>query len=53
VASAVIGALHAAVISQEITSDVDGGMKYAIVTQPPYHKPEDREKLKYILPYFD
>jgi 5'-methylthioadenosine phosphorylase len=52
VASAVIGALHAAVISREIISDVDGGMKYSIVTQSPHHRPEDREKLRYILPYF-
>ncbi|KIM22895.1 hypothetical protein M408DRAFT_277017 [Serendipita vermifera MAFF 305830] len=53
VASAVISALHAAVLSKEITSDVEGGMKYSIVTQPPHQKQEDREKLSYILPYFD
>jgi len=52
VAEAVIGALHAAIISQGITSDVEGSMKYSIITQPAHQKTEDKEKLKYILPYF-
>ncbi|CAG8681940.1 47_t:CDS:2, partial [Acaulospora colombiana] len=52
VASAVIAQLHASILSKEIVSDVDGSMKYAVVTQPAHQTPEDRQKLGYILPYF-
>ncbi|KAG8835836.1 S-methyl-5-thioadenosine phosphorylase [Serendipita sp. 399] len=52
VAAAIIGELHAGIASKEVVSDVEGGMEYAIITQPPHQKPEDREKLAYILPYF-
>jgi 5'-methylthioadenosine phosphorylase len=52
VAAAIIGKLHAAVESGTIISDVEGSMQYAIITQPPHQKVEDRQKLSYILPYF-
>ncbi|PVG01631.1 Methylthioadenosine phosphorylase [Serendipita vermifera] len=52
VASAVIAQLHAGILSKEVVSDVDGSMKYAVVTQPSHQNPEDRQKLAYILPYF-
>ncbi|KAG8837597.1 S-methyl-5-thioadenosine phosphorylase [Serendipita sp. 400] len=52
VAAAIISELHAGVVSKEIISDVEGGMQYAIITQPDHQQPQDREKLAYILPYF-
>ena len=52
VAQAVIAEVHAAVTSNQLTVEVQGSMEYSIVTQPPYQPASEREKLRYILPYF-
>ncbi|CAG7850421.1 S-methyl-5'-thioadenosine phosphorylase {ECO:0000255/HAMAP-Rule:MF_03155} {ECO:0000255/HAMAP-Rule:MF_03155}; AltName: Full=5'-methylthioadenosine phosphorylase {ECO:0000255/HAMAP-Rule:MF_03155}; Short=MTA phosphorylase {ECO:0000255/HAMAP-Rule:MF_03155}; Short=MTAP {ECO:0000255/HAMAP-Rule:MF_03155}; Short=MTAPase {ECO:0000255/HAMAP-Rule:MF_03155} [Serendipita indica DSM 11827] len=52
VAQAVIAELHAAITSNQLTSEIEGSMEYSIVTQPAHQTASDREKLRYILPYF-
>jgi len=52
VASSILAELHEAVVNKVVTSDVEGGMQYSIITAQSHHRQEDKEKLGFILPYF-
>lgn len=52
VIATIVAHVHVMVESGTVLKSAAGGMKYSILTPQPAQKPEDREKLKYILPEY-
>jgi len=52
VIATIVAHVHLMVESGTVLKSAAGGMKYSILTPQPAQKPEDREKLKYILPEY-
>jgi 5'-methylthioadenosine phosphorylase len=52
VASSILAELHEAVVNKAVTADIEGSMQYSIITAQNHQRREDKEKLRFILPYF-